>query len=116
MLVSCNEVHSVVVVMPGSAISSVLSQGVVFLGTAIWLFGSLVIVVACYRAMQRVTIILKRLELYLNHNSAFQILRFTVLVSEIELWKLGDILLLFTTAHRLCFKINHKREEMFGSS
>ena len=57
MLVSCNELHSVIVAMPGPAIS-VLSQGVVFLGTAICFFGSVVIVVACYRAMQRVTVIL----------------------------------------------------------
>ena len=70
MLVSRNEVHSVVVVMPGPAIT-VLSQGVAFLGADIWLFGSLVIVVACYRAMQRVTVILKSLELYLNHDCVF---------------------------------------------
>ena len=70
MLVSCNELHSVIVAMPGPAIS-VLSQGVVFLGTAIWFFSSLVIVLACYRAMQRVTVILKRLELYLNNDCVF---------------------------------------------
>ena len=39
-----------------------------FLGTAIWFFGSRVIVVACYRAMQRVTVILKRLELYFSNS------------------------------------------------
>ena len=39
-----------------------------FLGTAIWFFGSRVIVVACSRAMQRVTVILKRLELYFSNS------------------------------------------------
>ena len=48
-----------------------LSQEVVFLGTAIWFFSSLVIVLACHRAMQRVTVILKRLELYLNNECVF---------------------------------------------
>ena len=59
--------------MPGPAIRQCLSQGVVhvFLGTAIWFFGSLAIVVACYRAMQRVTVILKRLELQLNNDCVF---------------------------------------------
>ena len=71
MLVSCNELHSVIVAMPGPAIRQCLSQGVVFLGTAIWFFGSLAIVVACYRAMQRVTVILKRLELQLNNDYVF---------------------------------------------
>ena len=46
-----------------------------FLGTAIWFFGSLVIVVACYRAMQRVTVMLKRLELYLLTTVFLQMLR-----------------------------------------
>ena len=77
-----------------------------FLGTAIWVFGSLVIVLACYRAMQRVTVILKRLELYLNHDCVnfFQMLRSTVIVSAFELWKLGNFLPLFTAVHRPCFK------------
>ena len=34
-------------------------------------FSSLIFVVACYRAMQRVTVILKRLELNLNNDCVF---------------------------------------------
>ena len=56
--------------------------------------------VACYRPLQRVTVILKRLELYLNHCvHALQMLRSTVTVSAFELWKLGDF---------LCFKFINK--------
>ena len=67
MLASCNELHSVVVVMPGPAISFCHK---VFLGTAISCFGSLVIVVACYKALQRGHNN-KRLELYLSHGCVF---------------------------------------------
>ena len=70
MLVSCNELHSVIAAMPGPDIS-VCHKKLCFLGTAIWFFSSLIIVVACYRAMQRVTVILKRLQLYLNNDCVF---------------------------------------------
>ena len=66
MLVSCNDLRSVIVAMPGPTIS-VCHKELCFLA----FFGSLVIVVACYRAMQRVTVILKRLELYLNNDCVF---------------------------------------------
>ena len=51
-LASCNEL-SVVVVIPGPAISF-CHKVLCFL--PIWFFGSLVLVVACYRAMQLVTV------------------------------------------------------------
>ena len=71
MLVSCNELHSVIAAMPGPDIS-VCHKKLCFLARLFGLiFSSLVIVVACYRAMQRVTVILKRLELYLNNECVF---------------------------------------------
>ena len=54
--------------MQGPDISVCHKQFSVFLGTAICFFSSLVIVAACYIAMQRVTVILKRLELYLRRS------------------------------------------------
>ena len=74
-----------------------------FLGTAIWFFGSLVIVVACYRSMQRFTVQLKRLDLYLNYDCIFANASLHC-YSAFELWKLSDLFPLFTAVHRLCFK------------
>ena len=68
-VVSCNEVHYVVVVIAGPVISFCHKE--LILGTAIWFPGSLVIVVACYRVVQRVTVKLKRLELYLFYDCVF---------------------------------------------
>ena len=70
MLVSCNELHSVIVVMPGPAIS-VCHKKLCFLARLFVFFSSLVIVVAYYKAMQRLTVILKRLELCLNNDCVF---------------------------------------------
>ena len=75
-----------------------------FLGTAIWFFSSLVIVVACYRAMQRVTVILKRLELYLNRSVFLQMLRSTDIV-RLNCGGSVSFLPLFAAVHRLCFKM-----------
>ena len=78
-----------------------------FLGTAIWFLGSLVIVVACYRAMQRVTVILKKLELYLNNDCVFANANANAIASAFVLWKLSDFLPLFTAVYRLCFKMRN---------
>ena len=71
-----------------------------FLGTGIWFFGCLVIVVACYRAMQRCIVILKSLEFYLNHDCVFDNASLHC-YSAFELWKLSDFLPLFTVVYRL---------------
>ena len=63
-----------------------------------------IIVVACYRAMERVTVTLKMLELYLNNDCVFPNASLH-LYSAFELWKLSDFLPLFTAVHRLCFKM-----------
>ena len=66
----------------------------------VFFFGSLVIVVVCYKAMQHSK---KRLELYLSHGCVFA----NALLhcySAFELWEFSDFLFLFTAVHRLCFK------------
>ena len=77
-------------------------------------FGSLVIVVVCYKAIQHVTVT-NKLELYLNHGCVFANASLHC-YSAFELWELSDFLLLFTAVHRMCFKFTIKREAMFGSS
>ena len=55
-LYRAKELHSVVVVMLGPGIS-VCHKMLCFLArTAICFFGSVIVVVACYKAMQRVTV------------------------------------------------------------
>ena len=75
-----------------------------FLDTAIWFFVSLVIVVACYRAMERVTAGNKRLELYVNHDCVF-VNASLHCYTAFELWELSDFLPLFTAVHQLYFLV-----------
>ena len=56
------------------------------------------IVVACYRAMQRVTVT-NGLELYVNHDCVFANASLHC-YSAFELWELSDFLPLFTAVHR----------------
>ena len=106
MLVSCNELHSVVVEMPGPAISFCHRCSTVFLGAHGYLLffhfclffwtgggggGSLVIVVVCYTKYHSN----KRLDLYLNHGCVFANASLHC-HSAFELREFSDFLLLFT--------------------
>ena len=73
-----------------------------FLGTAICFLGSLVTIVALYKAMQRVTVTKG-----LNHDCVFANASLHC-YSAFELWEFSDVLLLFTAVHRLCFKFTIK--------